>query len=163
MMLTGLKYTLRHCGGISIAVCLLLSMASYNSDLIYHQYRHVSQTPWDTQDTISFNIDTIPATGDYQLSVALRTTAEIQYQQIFLAVDCSLPHYSTRDTVSIILTDSEGEMQSNGIRLYNYSTPLPRSLHLTRGQQAQVNITHLMRRTQLRGITDVGIKIGRED
>lgn len=147
------------------ATALLTAACSSDGRVVANSYHHISEGVWDTQDTASFTIDSLATDGYYQLSVALRTTNEIQYQKIFIVAEQSYsnPALSCRDTIAVQLTDEAGNIQGDGLGLYNYIVPLDRMINLHKGQSGTIKIGHIMRCTRLSGIVDVGIKLTYED
>lgn len=147
------------------ALPLLITTCSVDNSVPLNYYCHIDNSEWDTQDKKVFTLDTVETTGDYKLSVALRATKEVQLQEIYIVVEQQLcdPAFCKKDTLIVQLTDRQGNMMGKGLGLYNYIVPLSRHLRLHKGQSGEITLSHIMRRTPLKGITDVGIKIEYED
>lgn len=128
---------------------------------ILHQYQSLPPKGWDTQNTLSFNLDSVGHSGEYELELEVRSTRDIQFQKIYIVVEQHLksPLFNSRDTVGIELTDGMGNLEGDGLYLYTTTATLSHPVSLHRGQHGTVVLSHIMRRNQLLGIKDVGIKI----
>lgn len=147
------------------ALPLLIGACSVDSSVALRSYNHIEGSEWNSVDKQSFVLDTVSTTGDYRLSVGLRATKEVQLREIYIVVEQQLhnPALYQKDTLKVLLTDEQGNMMGKGLALHEYVTPLSRPVHLHKGQSGEITLGHIMRRTQLKGITDVGIKIEYED
>ena len=146
-------------------IALLLTACTIDNDVLVDAYSHIDDSKWSSSDRKTFALDTVEKTGDYRLSVRLRTTSEVEFQKIYVVVEQQLhnPMLRSRDTVVVQLTNEQGVMLEKGVDLYNYVVPLDKAIRLHKGQSGEVALSHVMRRTQLKGITDVGVKIEYED
>ena len=146
-------------------IVLLLTACTIDNGVLIDAYSHIDDCKWNSSDKKTFALDTVERTGDYRLSVRLRTTGDVDFQKIYVVVEQQLhdPMLRTRDTVMVQFTDERGVMLEQGVDLYNYVVPLDKPVRLHKGQSGEVTLSHVMRRPQLKGITDVGIKIEYED
>lgn len=146
-------------------VIMALSACYSNDSRVVSQYQHVDNAVWDSQSDIIFPIDSLATGGCYRLSVSLRTTNMVPLQKIYITAeqDYSMPSLHRKDTVMVQLTDEAGNIQGQGINHYTYTAPVKATVHLHKGQNGQIRLTHIMRRTQLSGITDIGITLTHED
>lgn len=150
-------------------IVALLAMATFSGcsspqeDNVIFRYRQMPDNSWDRQDSIIFNIDSVSHSGLYRLSVALRTTSEVPFQSVAVVVEEDLrrPHFYRKDTVNVVLTDRRGNIEGNGLVLHNYLMPDAKVIRLRRGQRGRVKVSHIMRRMQLDGIRDIGVRIQR--
>lgn len=151
--------------GLIIAVLGLLTAgcSSPQEENVIFRYQQLANNSWDRQDNIVFRIDSVSHSGLYRLSVVLRTTSEVPFQRVAVVVEQAFerPRFYRKDTVMASLTDVRGNMEGKGLVLYNYVFPDSHALHLYRGQRGNVRVSHIMRRMQLDGIRDVGIRIQR--
>lgn len=146
-------------------VGLLLTACTIDKSVPMDAYSHVDGTKWNAADKKTFVLDTVETTGDYRLSVRLRTTNELEFQKIYVVVEQQLhdPMLCSRDTVIVQLTNKQGVLLATGVDHYDFVAPLGKAIRLHKGQNGEITLSHIMRRTQLKGITDVGIKIEHED
>lgn len=144
---------------------MLLTACNGNDKRVVSLYQHVDNATWNSQDSIVFPIDSIAQSGCYRLSVDIRTTSKVPFQKIYVTAeqDYSMPALHRRDTVMIQLTDEAGKIQGKGFNHYCFTAPVKAAVHLRKGQSGQISLSHIMRRTQLSGISDIGITLSHED
>ena len=129
---------------------------------LYHHYQPLPAEGWERSDTVCFDVPKAEEDIDGSLFIGLRTAAHIGIQNIVLAVEqcdkeAKILH---RDTIHYSLTDDEGNATAQGVNYHQYENrQLP--FRLQKGKSATVRIHHLMRREDISGITEVGIRIER--
>ena len=148
-----------------ITCAMALASCSGGNSTAANEYYHIDDGIWDSQDTALFRIDSSRADGDYVLDIALRTTHDVQFQKLYLVAEqrYEKPALYSKDTVCVQLTDTMGKMLGSGLRLNNYSVIAKGNMHLRKGQNGQIKVYHIMRRTQTSGITDIGINLHDEN
>ena len=137
-----------------------LTLAACTGGTVFHSYKPLPKEGWDRCDTICFDLPKAEKDINGTLFIGVRTTANINYQDIVLAVEqcLSSPIAYRCDTVRYPLVDAEGLALSPGINYHQYeSQQVP--FHLMKGQSASVRIHHLMRHEVIPNITELGIKI----
>ena len=102
--------------------------------------------------------------GAYQEELALRISAGYPFMRLNLIVDQTIVPSGevSRDTVDCKLTDELGNITGKGIGQYQYIFPI-KPLHLQKGDSIHISIRHNMRREILPGITDVGIRVMKDE
>lgn len=118
---------------------------------------------WETTDSLVFPIDTVHQAGRYRLSIGVRTSAANPYpfQTLALSITTRLQgKKAQRDTALCSLTDKDGDVNGQGVSLYQYAFPVS-ELHLEKGQTGTITVQHLMRRNLLPGVANVGIRLDR--
>ena len=118
---------------------------------------------WETTDSLVFPIDTVHQAGRYRLSIGVRTSAANPYpfQTLALSITTRLQgKKAQRDTALCSLTDKDGDVNGQGVSLYQYVFPVD-ELHLENGQTGTITVQHLMRRNLLPGVANVGIRLDR--
>lgn len=111
-------------------------------------------------DTLSFDIDSLTSPGTYNLNATVRTSAAHPYEFRQLVVEVCQhwqpSDYERVDTVEFEISASDGKIEGEGVTIFSYEMPTV-SLQQPVGSHAHVEIRHLMRRSPLQGISDVGI------
>ena len=141
---------------------IALSLAACTGGTVLHSYKPLPREGWDRCDTVRFDLPEAERDIDGTLFIGLRTTANIHYQDVVLAVEQHLdaPFAYRCDTVRYPLADAEGFALSPGVNHHQYeSQQVP--FHLQKGQSGSVRIRHLMRHEVVPGITEVGIKVSK--
>ena len=82
--------------------------ACNNSDTLLHSYKPLPTEGWDRRDTVCFDLPTPKKDINGTLFIGLRTTANVGYQDIVIAVEQHLekPFAFRCDTISYPLTDA---------------------------------------------------------
>lgn len=142
-------------GGLLAAVAV-----ACQDGTVLHQYRPVPSTGWDKRDTVNFDLPPVLSTQTYNVVLGLRTTTEFPYQRLWLVVEQRLeqPARMRRDTVSCVIATPQGAVTGKGVNLYQHEIPLFTET-LQEGQHGTLHIYHIMRREDVPGVNDVGIKI----
>lgn len=132
-------------------------------------YRSVDATGWDDQRAVVFTTDSLPTSGTYAFTLALRTTTmhPYPYQDITLEVTehwCLPGHRQRvqRDTLTIALYDNTGAPTvQHGVAYHEYWQPLA-VRRLPRATTGTIAVRHLMNAITISGISDIGIITRRE-
>ena len=148
--------------------CILLSVALLvackQEKAVCYAYRHTPVEGWEQHNVQSFRIDSIRESGIYGLRICLRHTGAYPFQSLWLLVKQRYQHPDTllQDTGGCLLTDKQGNHRGNGISIYQSEYPF-RKIYLEKGSEGTVTVSHIMRRTILPGISDVGLLVKKED
>ena len=155
-------------------VCRLLTLSFLTVGLSACNQRETDKAAWEfctigeegwcTEDTLAFDIDSIKTDGYYETMLCLRTSAgnACPYTDISLLVSC---HWQTgsalvsrSDTLKCVFTTDNGDVRGTGVSLYQYNLPMD-TLYLPAHSRGRIVVGHIMRRSPLPGIHDVGIKV----
>lgn len=139
-------------------ICLLLSACG--SDTWYHTYKQIPATVWEKFDTLTFCLPEVPDSGLYDFYVDVRTTAAFPYTGLKIAALTGTDSLAVerRDTADCRVQTLSGIPSGEGITLICHEAPLYR-LTLCPGQRATVRLYHIMRREDLPGVSDVGLRV----
>lgn len=153
----------------SHSFCLVLLIATAcvscdNRKIACYSYTSVSVNDWERSDEVTINVDTIRETSDYNAKIGLRSTLEFPFRYLWLRVkiDMENPAFSSVDTLKCAITDSKGNKNGGGFSLFEEQFNL-KKLKLEKGQYGKVSIRHIMRRTPLPGVSDVGLILEKAD
>lgn len=152
---------------VVLVVCVAMGLcACSNPQTPYNHYCSTLVEGWEPGDSLKFEVDTLQASGKYQITLGLRTSVSIPYpyQSITLLI-CQHwhnPERTMRDTVNMVLTDERGDANGSGVSFNQYAYDW-KTLDLTAGSCAYITINHLMRSEMLKGISNVGVKLERVD
>jgi len=147
-------------------VATMALSACYQST-VYDDYAHTPIAGWEKNDTLSFEVPPIVATGYYQESLGLRTTGAFPFTGLTLIVNQTIfPANKSReciektDTVLCQLINKKGENMGQGISYYQYNFPI-NVYKMYEGDSIHIAIRHDMKREILPGVSDVGVKISK--
>ncbi len=141
-------------------LALLLFGSCAERKCICNTYTSIPIEGWDTNDTLFMHIDTIMQSADYEFEVGVRSTRLYPYQYLWLLAKVQLfcPDTLLLDTICCKVADINGNFLGNGLSVFDNSN-LVTTLHLYKGQYGTISLRHIMRRSQLPGLTDIGVII----
>ena len=145
-----------------LALILSLSLTSCRHGNVRHAYRHIPSMCWDKADTVVLHLGEVAEEGIYGLYADVRTNKKYPYAYLYILVEQRLhsPEVVRSDTFCIQMADSTGKLCGKGRNLLNCeSERLP--VHLAKGQDGEIRMSHLMHQGMLPGISDVGFRLNR--
>ena len=121
-----------------------------------HVYQPLPDQTWSRLDTLRFELPTVADSSLWRVSVGVRCTNRIPYQDLWLVVEqrTDMVH---RDTVHVIVTDVKGNWLDSGPILHDIEQPVT-TLRLD-VPEPKLLVYHIMRPFSVPGISEVGIKI----
>ena len=151
------KHTLLYIVAIAL-FCVVLTAC--NQKTVYYHYEHTPLTGWDKNDTLSFAIGPVSASGRYLEEIGLRISGEYPFTDLYLIIE-QKSHVSQAmrvDTLVCDLVSKQGTSKGLGVSQYQYLFRLA-ILDLQEGEQIDVTIHHDMKRVILPGISDIGLRL----
>ena len=137
-----------------------IMLSACTDSKLLHSYKPLPAEGWERRDTVSFDLPQAEEEINGTLTIGLRTIAHVGMQDVVLAVEQCLenPNSYRQDTVRYPLTNTEGDALVKGVNFRQYEMQqLP--IRMEKGQSGSVRIHHLMRREDIFGFTEIGIKI----
>ena len=146
-----------------LAIAAALAVAGCSRKVIYSHYEHVPTDGWGRTDTLHFCVVGTQADSLYSELLGLRVSSAYPFTALTMIVQQRVKGTGVQcsDTVSIQLTDEEGNRMGEGISLYLQTASLP-SVKLVKGDTLCVDIRHYMEREWLTGIADIGLTLRSE-
>ena len=141
-------------------VSAAMMLPACGNGVVFDDYDHTPIDGWENDDTLSFSVPRMKASGTYIPSVGLRTTSEFPFTAISLVVEQTVEpgHRIYTDTINCRLSDDRGNQLGRGINYFQYECPLPQRF-LRQGDSLHVTVRHIMKREILPGISDIGLKL----
>lgn len=140
-----------------------LVAAACGSDVAYSRYESTPIDGWRRGDTLSFVVPPVPQLGENEASLGVRVSYLYPYGNLALAVEQQSFADGTTfrlDTIECFFSDSADVSHGKGISLYHHDESLRMAAEL-RSDTVKIRVWHVMSRTSLPGISDVGITIRR--
>ena len=130
----------------------------------YSRYKPLSTEGWQRNDTVAIVMGPVRQGGHYAEQLGLRTNSHYPFMQIVLIVNQEARPSGMRrtDTLCVDITDDDGHVTGKGISHYQHLYPLP-TVALNSGDTLRASINHDMLRSPLKGITEVGLTMTRND
>ena len=145
-----------------------IAFSACNHAKVYDEYAHTPIAGWEKNDTLSFEIPPMAATGYYRQSLGLRTTGAYPFTALTLIVNQTIypankgKRIEKTDTLLCQLINQHGENKGQGISYYQYNFPI-NIYKINRGDSIHIAIRHDMKREILPGVSDIGVKITKKD
>jgi gliding motility-associated lipoprotein GldH len=138
----------------------LMVLCGCQRQVVYHQFRHISEPGWDKTDTLHFDVTPLKADGTYCLHAELRTDKNYPFQKLTLEVNQTVfpSHETYHDKINCNLISEEGVIGGDGISYFQYRFHV-RNVSLHQGDSIHLSLTHNMKREIMPGIADVGIRL----
>ena len=91
---------------------------------VAYDFCSTSVEGWEPGDTLKFHVDTLDASGVYNLSIGVRTSSSTPYpyQTLWMVVrqQWHHPDQVMLDTIKMQLTNEFGDPQGHGVTLYQF-------------------------------------------
>lgn len=141
----------------SLFALLLLSSCTTND--IYNTHSDIPHTGWEAHNVQIFTFD-IPEKNIYDVNLFLRHENEYKYRNLWLFIKYIQPDSTCiTDTLNCILADTYGHWYGGSWgSYYQYSQNLKLNQPLDSGTHT-LEITQAMREHNLKGITNIGIRV----
>ena len=137
-----------------------LLLTACQSNIIYSQFVPMSSEKWHIDSVARFDYDIADANADYRMLIYVRHTERYPYQNMWLFVD----NNRHRDTIEFYLADDRGqwlgEKQHGFIEM---PVLLEENIHFPDSGIYHIEIQHGMRDSLLRGVSDIGLEIYRNE
>ena len=143
-----------------VLFCVLLTAC--NQKTVYYHYEQTPLTGWDKNDTLSFVIGPLSASGRYMEEVGLRISGEYPFTGLNLIVEQKNKSKQLLrvDTLACKLINEQGNAKGRGMSQFQYLFPLS-TVDLQEGDELHVTVRHDMKRDILPGISDIGLRLVR--
>ncbi len=146
----------------SLLVAIL--MMSCNADVVYDNSVRVANPTWHRDSVAQFTVDITDTTLNYESAILIRNSGDYKYQNLWLFVTEIAPDSTVVcDTIEYYLADNYGRWLGSGIgSLYTSLYYYKEDLHYSQMGTYTYVIEQGMRDDELKGITNIGIQIGRK-
>ena len=127
--------------------------------VVYHAFEQLPAQGWEADSALQFVPTLTDTLGSYQMQIIVRHTDRYAYQNLWLFVDVQKDSILLRrDTIESYLANERGEWYGSGMSKYTLPLLYMENIALPAGEY-QITVQQGMREEQLRGITDVGLKV----
>lgn len=156
----------------AVGLVVAFGLAACNERMPVSTFRSFSETGWERTDTVVVALDSLATPGRYVATVHVRLQVARPYpfQELLLAVERDLTlsedslqalRDTTVDTLCIVTASDQGDYVGRGVSVLEYASN-PIEMNLPAGTSGRFVVRHLMTRTPLEGIREVGLTLRRE-
>ncbi len=134
------------------------------SDIIFSDNISMEGERWSRYNVPLFKADITDTLNAADMAITLRSGSAYPYRNIFLFVTTVAPGgESITDTLEYRLSDDHGNRLGRGFGDIRYlELPYRTNIYFPTGGTYTFRIEHAMRREEIEGIYDVGVKIRRQ-
>lgn len=150
----------------SIFFLLLIAVLTFlacDRDRIYDESLQVPAEGWHMDSALLYDFYVEDTLIPYKFFINIRHNTDYRYSNIFLFVDTRFPNGNiTRDTIEFLLADRQGEWYGNGVgKIRDNSILIHEGIRFPRKGEYTFRIVHGMRKKELQGVEDIGIRFER--
>lgn len=146
-----------------IAITSLL-LVSCQGDIVYTAFNTLPHVGWEVDSNLCYQPIITDSTADYQMLLTIRHTDAYPYQNLWLFVDVQKDSiHITRDTIECNMANERGEWLGGGLSIRELPLLYHNNYRFDNSGAYQISITQGMRNDTLIGITEVGVKIIRNE
>ena len=153
------SFTIHHLP-LAILVAFVLCLTSCRNDIVYSQFVPISSEKWQVDSVAHFDYSIDDADAAYRMLVYVRHTERYPYQNMWLFLNNGIK----KDTIEFYLADDRGRWLGDKHHGFiEMPVLIEENYHFPDTGTYFMEIQHGMRDSLLRGITDVGIEIIKND
>ena len=141
---------------------VLFAFFSCNSgDVLFEENLSLENALWKSNNMATFDFTIKDTISYYDILVNLRNNDSYEYSNLYLFVSIDFPNGKKHiDTLNAILADPTGRWVGSGIGdIYDNQFILVDNLAFPISGEYQVNVVHAMRKKDLQGIENIGLKV----
>lgn len=139
-----------------LSALVMLFLAGCSNSIQYSRFTPISSQEWNMDSLAQFDYSIEDTMADYQMLIYVRHTEQYPYQNMWLFVDDA----GRQDTIEFYLADDRGQWLGNK---HNGFIEMPvlweETKHFSDTGVYTMRISHGMRDSLLRGVTDIGLEI----
>jgi gliding motility-associated lipoprotein GldH len=140
---------------------LLLVVQACDSKRFYEENKRIEKSVWNSKDKAIFKVVISDVFSRYNFYFNLRNSGDYQYSNIYLFLKTVFPDGRiARDTIECQLAEYDGKWLGTGISDVKFNRFLfQKDLRFPAKGQYIFEVEQAMRVPDLKGITDIGIRI----
>ncbi|PLX24226.1 MAG: gliding motility lipoprotein GldH [Salinivirgaceae bacterium] len=146
---------------ISLTFILVVIFSGCDKSRVFDEYAAMPEENWNMDSIKYFPFQIEDSLAIYNMYINIRNTGKYEFSNLIVFVETDLPgQLKLRDTVNCILADEKGEWLGSGFgSIWTSKIPYKIKFRFPRNGQYDVHIQHGMRKEDLTGISDIGIRI----
>lgn len=149
-----------------IFLCILMAFfASCDRTLVFEKNLTIAKNGWDKDSVITFNIPITDTLQNNNFYINVRNDIKYKYSNLWLFIEIDQPGSNTvTDTFEITLADPTGKWLGEGFGgLKNRQVIYKRNVYFPVSGEYKISIRQGMRENLLKGITDIGVRLEKQE
>ena len=141
-----------------------VTLQSCDSKRFFEENKRIDKNTWNNKEKVKFVVSINDIQSRYSFYINLRNSTDYPYSNIFLFLKTVFPEGDiARDTIQCQLADYSGKWTGSGITNLKFNRFLfQKGIRFPRKGQYIFEIEQAMRVTELKGISDIGIRLEKE-
>jgi gliding motility-associated lipoprotein GldH len=146
------------------AIGILISLSiihSCDKSIMYEENRHLGNSEWKAGDTLFFDFEVKDSLQAYDFGFTVRNTTSYSYQNLYLFITAWYPDGNwSRDTAECILAAPDGKWFGKGMgKIRDSQFIFRKTVQFRRSGHYTIGVNQAMRIENLKGISDIGIRL----
>ncbi len=149
-----------------IIFCASLAVfASCDKNLVFEKNLPIPENGWNKDSVMVFNVPVIDTLLNNNLYINVRNDIKYKYSNLWLFITIDQPgDTSITDTFEITLADPSGKWLGEGFGgIKSRQVIFKRNVYFPVSGEYKINIRQGMRENVLKGITDIGIRVEKQE
>lgn len=152
-----------HVATLLLTIILLTACRQTNdkqqANTLFHQFKHLENTPWQRDDTITLTLPSVDTLTHTQASLSLRTLPSFPFTTLRLAILIDNTAHTQRQLIDIPIYPPDNKNNTRTTPLgIETQTPIA-DITLYPHQTTTLRITHTMWQHAIPGIRAIGIQL----
>lgn len=144
-----------------VVFCVAVCLNACDSTSIFEQNTNIPQLNWDIESPVVFDVAINDTVNSYNIYVNVRNSSKYEMMNLFMFIQTTSPTGATlRDTFECTLADDRGKWLGSGWGdIYDNRFIYKKNIRFPVTGTYKIELTQAMRTEQLKGISDVGVRI----
>jgi gliding motility-associated lipoprotein GldH len=149
---------------LPVFITLFIVLASCDSKRFYEENKSIPGGIWKSNNRISFDVTISDTLTPYNLYINLRNDLDYSYSNLFLFMKTTFPGGQfAMDTIECTLAEPDGKWTGSGMGRVRFNRFLfQQGVRFRHAGSYAFTFEQAMRVNELRGISDIGIRIEKE-
>lgn len=142
---------------------MLLLFTACDQTRLFEEYKVIEDYNWHYQDTVEFELTVKDTTASYDMLLNLRHTGNYPYRNIWVQLVSKAPNGGVNQLKNEFkLAEKDGRWTGNGLGgIYDHRFRVKQNFRFGRKGTYKFKVIHLMRKENLKGIMDVGLRVSK--
>ena len=140
---------------------IVLLLAACDTNRVFDQYKPIEDAVWHKDSVVIFDVPVNDTLQNHNLLINVRNDVNYNYSNLWLFVTIEQPGGATsKDTFEMMLADPSGKWLGEGKGgLKNRKVIYRRNVFFPRSGDYGISLQQGMRNDELKGISDVGVRL----
>ena len=148
-------------------LAVLTLAVSCNKNEVYFVFQGIDNGSWDKDSVVSFELDSLPFNPllKYNMELEVVHSSVYPYRDLWIGISHNLiDTLFVQDSLKVELVNDAGDKAGSGnAGLYHLSVPYKNNIAFDSTKVYCINVGHIMRDNEIKGIHKIGVKIYEAD